>query len=473
MSWVFGRSSPSKGRFLTLVIEQGGRQRQWRLDTGAALVIGVLLVLMGLWAVATTLYLVFRDDLIVNLVSRQAQVQYAYEDKIAGLQASIDKVTSRQVLDQDTIEGKLQDLVSRQAQIETRQALVAQLASQAEAVLKPNASPSPAVAAAPVPPSRPQAAPPPPQAATVVPRDAVSVGASAFAPVDKPHPLVDFGPLRGIPAPARPSAEAVPARPSAEAVPAPSIQQRQSLRLDPSLPAEMRLAAMREAMSSAEAAQVTQVRRFESHARRTADRLAGVIANLGLDRSRFASLPLSPAQGGPLVPIAVDPKVGPFEAGIDALQRSLADAERLRRIVRTLPLRRPLAGDPDTTSSFGYRVDPFTRGMAMHTGVDFREEWGSPVRVTAAGKVVTAEWTGGYGNMVEVDHGNGISTRYGHLSQILVEEGRQIEAGAVIGKLGSTGRSTGPHLHYETRVDGDPVDPMRYLRGASALALIQ
>ena len=461
MSWVFGRSSQSKGRFLTLVIDQGGRQRQWRVDTGAALVIGIVMVLVGLWAIAATLYLVFRDDLIVNLVSRQAQVQYAYEDKIAALQASIDKVTSRQVLDQDTIEGKLADLVTRQAQIETRQALVGQIAAQAETVLKPNAA-APVVASQVQPAKAPPA--PPPQAATVIPRDAVPVGASAFAPVDKPHPLVDFGPLRGMPSPSRPAAEAAPAA-------APS--QKQSFRLDPSVPAEARLSALRDAMVQAEANQIAQVRTFENHARKTANRLALMIADLGLDRSRFASLPAPAGVGGPLVPIAVDPSRGPFEAGIDALQRSLADADRLRRIVRGLPLRRPLLGELDTTSGFGYRVDPFTRGMALHTGVDFRDEWGTPVRVTAPGKVVTAEWSGGYGNMVEVDHGNGISTRYGHLSQILVEPGRQLDAGAIVGKLGSTGRSTGPHLHYETRIDGEPVDPTRFLRGASVLALAQ
>lgn len=461
MSWVFGRSSQSKGRFLTLVIDQGGRERQWRVDTGAALVIGIVMVLIGLWAIAATLYLVFRDDLIVNLVSRHAQVQYAYEDKIAALQASIDKVTSRQVLDQDTIEGKLADLVTRQAQIETKQALVAQLATQAETVLKPNAA-APVVALQAQPAKAPTA--PLPQAATVIPRDAIPVGASAFAPVDKPHPLVDFGPLRGMPSPARPAAEAAPTA-------APS--QKQSFRLDPSVPAEARLSALRDAMMQAEATQIAQVRTFETHARKTVNRLAIVIADLGLDRSRFASLPAPAAVGGPLVPVAVDASRGPFEAGIDALQRSLVDADRLRRIVKALPLRRPLLGELDTTSGFGYRVDPFTRGMALHTGVDFRDDWGTPVRVTAAGKVVSAEWSGGYGNMVEVDHGNGISTRYGHLSQILVEPGRQLEAGAVVGKLGSTGRSTGPHLHYETRVDGEPVDPTRFLRGGSALAMVQ
>ena len=76
---------------------------------------------------------------------------------------------------------------------------------------------------------------------------------------------------------------------------------------------------------------------------------------------------------------------------------------------------------------------------------------------------------GGYGNMVEIDHGNGLATRYGHMSEILVEEGQEVKAGAVLGRLGSTGRSTGPHLHYEVRVDGEPVDPERFLQAGAPL----
>ena len=84
--------------------------------------------------------------------------------------------------------------------------------------------------------------------------------------------------------------------------------------------------------------------------------------------------------------------------------------------------------------------------------------------------MTVAGWTGGYGNMIEIDHGNGLSTRYGHLSAILVSEGQTISAGSLIGRVGSTGRSTGPHLHYEVRVNGEAVDPQRFLRaGAKAL----
>ena len=91
------------------------------------------------------------------------------------------------------------------------------------------------------------------------------------------------------------------------------------------------------------------------------------------------------------------------------------------------------------------------------------------MRATASGTVETAGWNGGYGKMVEIDHGNGYSTRYGHLSEIDVKAGQQVKIGQIIGKVGSTGRSTGPHLHYETRIDGDAVDPQKFLRAGLRL----
>jgi murein DD-endopeptidase MepM/ murein hydrolase activator NlpD len=120
-------------------------------------------------------------------------------------------------------------------------------------------------------------------------------------------------------------------------------------------------------------------------------------------------------------------------------------------------------------SPFGARMDPFLRGPAIHTGIDLRGHKGDPVRVTAAGKVVTASWQGGYGNMIEVDHGNGLSTRYGHLSAIDVKVGQHVAPGQTIGRIGSTGRSTGPHLHYETRVDDVAVNPQKFLRAGVRL----
>jgi murein DD-endopeptidase MepM/ murein hydrolase activator NlpD len=115
------------------------------------------------------------------------------------------------------------------------------------------------------------------------------------------------------------------------------------------------------------------------------------------------------------------------------------------------------------------RADPFTRSPAMHTGLDLHGETGDPVRATANGTVTVAGWSGGYGKVVEIDHGNGFSTRYGHLSTIGVQVDQSVTSGQTIGKVGSTGRSTGPHLHYETRVSGEAVDPQKFMRAGQKL----
>jgi murein DD-endopeptidase MepM/ murein hydrolase activator NlpD len=118
------------------------------------------------------------------------------------------------------------------------------------------------------------------------------------------------------------------------------------------------------------------------------------------------------------------------------------------------------------------RIDPFLGRPAMHTGLDFRGEIGDAIRATAGGVVVSAGWSGGYGRMVEIEHGHGLSTRYGHLSEIDVRVGQAVKTGQIVGRLGSTGRSTGPHLHYETRVEGDAVDPQKFLRAGTRMGML-
>ncbi len=119
------------------------------------------------------------------------------------------------------------------------------------------------------------------------------------------------------------------------------------------------------------------------------------------------------------------------------------------------------------TSAFGVRSDPFRGSAAMHAGVDLSASAGTPIYATADGVVDRAEWFGGYGNMVEIDHGKGIATRYGHMSRIAARPGEEVKRGELIGYVGSTGRSTGNHLHYEVRIDGYAVNPMPFLQSAN------
>jgi murein DD-endopeptidase MepM/ murein hydrolase activator NlpD len=174
--------------------------------------------------------------------------------------------------------------------------------------------------------------------------------------------------------------------------------------------------------------------------------------------------------GGPFVPVRLSPNASAFDRELYRVNISRAQADRLTRTLQLVPYRKPVVGEVEFTSGFGVRVDPFLGRPAMHTGLDFRAQAGDPVRATANGKVVSAGWSGGYGRMVEIDHGNGLSTRYGHLSEINVKVGEYVKIGQVIGQVGSTGRSTGPHLHYETRIDGEAVDPQKFLRAGVRLA---
>jgi murein DD-endopeptidase MepM/ murein hydrolase activator NlpD len=112
-------------------------------------------------------------------------------------------------------------------------------------------------------------------------------------------------------------------------------------------------------------------------------------------------------------------------------------------------------------SSFGYRRDPFTRRARFHSGLDIKAKWGDPVGASHPGTVQFAGWYHGYGNLIIIDHGGGVTTYYGHLSSFAVGAGDKVERGDVIGYAGSTGRATSPHLHYEVRIDGNPVNPLQ------------
>lgn len=144
------------------------------------------------------------------------------------------------------------------------------------------------------------------------------------------------------------------------------------------------------------------------------------------------------------------------------LIQRLAGGDRSRpAIIGTGQMGYPSIGE--ITSSFGYRIHPILGYKRFHAGIDFGADTGSPIYAADSGVVLFAGWYGGYGQSVIIDHGNSLTTLYAHASELYVSEGQSIQQGQVIAAIGSTGLSTGPHLHFEVRQNGEPVDPLNYL----------
>ncbi len=156
---------------------------------------------------------------------------------------------------------------------------------------------------------------------------------------------------------------------------------------------------------------------------------------------------------GPMAPVAADPA-----ALFAALRSSLDRWQASRGLMTALPAALPVA-TVDLTSSYGVRYDPFTHRPAIHPGQDFRGAYGSPIMAAGVGRVIHAGWLAGYGKAVMIDHGYHLVSLYGHMSRILVQDGQMVRRGDALGQIGSTGRSTGPHLHFEVRLAGRSINP--------------
>ena len=183
-------------------------------------------------------------------------------------------------------------------------------------------------------------------------------------------------------------------------------------------------------------------------------------------------------EGGPFVPYAAGGAPSLEELGrlVDALD---AQADRRSDLFTLLESRLSALMVPNSKpvdgpvgSGFGFRADPFTGRAALHTGLDFPAEAGTPVRAAAGGVVLSSAWHPEFGNLVELDHGNGLVTRYAHNSKVRVHVGDLVKRGQVVSEVGTTGRSTGPHLHFEVLLDGVPQDPARFLAGSGGAATL-
>ncbi|WP_158812919.1 M23 family metallopeptidase [Methylocapsa sp. S129] len=458
---------PTSHYFFSLA--RGESMRTFALRPALFWCIVSLTPILAVWSLSASLFIAFHDDMLGAIVAREAEMQYAYEDRLADARAQLDRVTSRQLLDQNSFEGKVHELLSRQAQLEQRTSIVASMAGQAGLGAETNASLAERArlkqAAANV--KAPTTALMAIGAAHAQPAaDSVLDSVKAFAPVEPGD--------RTPPASAKPRPLEEPRPERASALPADDREQTAFADLNdaannPDVAAPTRLNLISHSLDRMEKRQLAALTQIGSSATETISRLSGVMEDAGIAVDRLPPPRAAGGVGGPYIPVKVDRDAPAFDQAVSGVERSLLLEDRLRRAVPFMPVRRPLIGEAEVSSPFGYRPDPFLGRPALHPGVDLVQAYGSTVKATGAGRVVHAGPMGGYGNMVEIDHGNGLATRYGHMSEVLVEEGQEVEAGATLGRLGSTGRSTGPHLHYEVRVDGEPVDPTRFLRAGVGL----
>jgi murein DD-endopeptidase MepM/ murein hydrolase activator NlpD len=199
--------------------------------------------------------------------------------------------------------------------------------------------------------------------------------------------------------------------------------------------------------------------------------LAAALANQNIDESTLRRMGFYPPQAGQ------DGRGGPFDGSADPTFKQLFTSwkklDNLASGAIAVPSDKPVK-TAAFTSGYGVRSDPFRGGAAMHAGIDLAGPSGTPIYATADGNVRRSGWnSGGYGNLIELDHGRGIETRYGHLSRMLVRPGQQVKRGQLIAYMGSTGRSTGSHLHYEVRIDGRPVNPIPFMKSTDYLVAMQ
>jgi murein DD-endopeptidase MepM/ murein hydrolase activator NlpD len=424
-SSVFGRRKEPH----TIIIARGDEIRHFTLRPWVAAVAGSALAAIAVGYLLATSYLVLRDDLIGATTARQARMQQAYEDRISALRGQVDRITSRQLLDQQLMETKVSELIERQTQLNERHGRLGPMLERAE-----NAVGNPLPTAGPV-------------------------------PADKPDNRADItGSISQVQGYSLASLDAADTKPFSLW----STRSDQAQGETSADRADKLFVSINQSLRDIENRQLSHISQLAENAQHNADAIADALeaAGLPVDNTVGQNGVGKSDVGGPLIPVNSSTM---FESKVKDLDEALDTLDQVKKEALRLPLANPAPGHV-VTSAFGVRTDPIIGAAALHSGMDFRAAVGMQAKVTAPGTVVRAGWNGGYGRMVEVDHGDGYATRYAHLSEILVKVGDKLNAGDVVGKTGSSGRSTGPHLHYEVRHNGEAVNPLRFLSAGKKVA---
>jgi len=419
---------------------------------------GLTLIFLG-WVAFATVNVIFKDRIIAATDHRYQQMQSAYENRVAELQLSYDELNGALVSAEDRFKATADSLTAKQNAIN---GLLARQTEAGAAIggMRAPAQAQPLVFGAAAPLDHASGDGMGVAEETVGGEESGSSALVMMPDLPAPQPRTGEAPaepgfftraldrLRGLfggkPAP-RPVSAAHADHPALRSL------NRQTARLA--------------ALEEADMALLTQT---EAALKQSVASLRGVLRKTGLHPDQFPRRVAAAAMGGPEIPLERVRLAGVSDADFTQayLRASTVQAEldTLIAAVRHLPLAMPVSeAQFDRSSGFGARRDPFTGRFAYHPGIDFAGPYGAKVFSTAPGKVVFAGYKGAYGNMVEIDHGFGIRTRYGHLSRITVRPGTRVSKGADIGRVGSTGRSTGSHVHYEVLYDGKVRNPSSFI----------
>ena len=382
------------------------------------------LLILALFNVAAAFYLFERDDLLSRNVIHEIELRQSYEAKFRRFQTAMETIEDQSAEERIRLANELAQLEDRQNQYATRHARVAAVIDNARKM-----GIRVAAVAAPLPIIKPGSTP-------LLADSDVSLGGDETA-IGGSDASMDSG-LSG-------TLEAFPE--SFE-----DFERESNLR-DPFSRIDQFQADL-DAMEqiNAVSVQAVAVAITDEH-----DAYLNALKELPL---KLKLPPEAQAIGGPFIPAEFDEDA--LNAASKRIDGQLQDISRLRKLSKQLPIAVPLK-NPSKSSTFGRRIDPFRKRAAFHSGVDFRASTGTSVLATADGQVLRAGRVGGYGNLVELRHAHGLTTRYGHLSKITVKAGQSVKRGDVIGKVGSTGRSTGPHLHYEVRNKGTARNPQPFM----------
>lgn len=218
-----------------------------------------------------------------------------------------------------------------------------------------------------------------------------------------------------------------------------------------------------------ESSQIQILNELEQHAIQQSEQARNVLATTGISLNLLTGVADTNTNVLPEFVTYTNESDKAFTDRVAQVASRVAENQRLMSVLMSTPLAAPLTRMNRRTSGFGTRHDPITGETRFHAGVDMAAPTDTPVEVTASGRVIFAGWKDGYGNCIDVDHGNGFTTRYGHLNHIDVQVGQHVQTGHNIGRVGSTGHSTGPHLHYEVWYQGTVMDPRNFMIAGSQI----